>query len=102
MEAIGQRDADAGVVAVHAHAFDFQGLAVEEEAALGVPSEGADAEGGFVLINGLFILDQGRLKLIQIGFVTRPEAGIVNSDILRDLDFIPCGQLYSFGCGKGF
>ena len=92
MEPIGQGDADAGVVAVIAHAFDFQGLAVEEETALGVPAEGADAEGGFVGVDDLCAALQGGAELVEIGFVTRPEAGILDRDCLDHFDLGPRRQ----------
>ena len=86
-DAIGQGNAHTGMILVIGGALDLEGLPIEEEAALGIVTNRADAEALFESIHELsagFQLDHGG---IQPGLLQGPKLG------LRDRRFDDAGLL---------
>ncbi len=97
LEAVGERDADAGEVLVVGGALDGDVFTVEEEAGVGVEFEGADAEGGFVGVEdgGAAVLvgaDRGD-EFVERRGVEGPKTCGRDGDCLRHGDGLLCGDL---------
>ena len=89
---VGQRRAHARVVLVIAGPLQLDGLAVEEEALLGVERAGADAEGRLVAVrDGAARLDLGH-QLVQVALFERPQRGRLHHHLLLVGVLAPLGE----------
>ena len=82
LQGIGDGCTHAGMILMEVDALQFQRLAVEEEASLGIEGNGADACGGQIDIDHLAVLTDGCLHLIKIGISGTPETGLADGERL--------------------
>ena len=79
---VRQRRAHAGVVLVIAGALELDGLAVQQEALLGIERDGANAERRFVAIDDCAADAHLGDELVEIALFERPECGRLHHHLL--------------------